>query len=310
MNFRTPTAHQLFFSDSSPEERQRLETPFFMALRLPANGTYKTTYHRRFDDLNGLVLSHLPPKRPLQIMDVAVSSGISTAEWTTQLREAGVAHHMVAGDLVVRAFLIEVSRFFRVLVDRDARLLQVDVNGSGIFVPALVHVRTHPGRLWALFRDLPMLVAGFAIAAAAGSAIRSSSSRPGKTLGMQYRPLDLVSSALSSLPDVQIVEDDILAGTPTETVDVLRAANILNQTYFDQRTLEKMVKNLRRRLRPGGLMIVCRTDYYGRFDDSRTDYGGTNNASLFRLNTDGKFEVQARLNAGSEIENLVLRTPA
>jgi hypothetical protein len=52
VNLRTPTAHQLFFSDSSPEERERLETRFFVELRLPVNGTYKTTYHRRLDNLN------------------------------------------------------------------------------------------------------------------------------------------------------------------------------------------------------------------------------------------------------------------
>jgi chemotaxis methyl-accepting protein methylase len=116
---------------------------------------------------------------------------------------------------------------------------------------------------------------------------------------MQYRPLDLVSSALSSLPDVKIIEDDILADTSTDIVDVLRAANILHKAYFDEDTLSRMVRNLRRRLRSGGIMIVC-----------RTDYGGRNNASLFRLNANGKFEVLARLNAGSDIEDLVLHTPA
>jgi hypothetical protein len=298
--FRTPTAHQLFFSDnSSPEERERLEDGFFGALRLPVNGTYKTTSHRRLDDLNELVLRHLPPQRPLQIMDVAVSSGVSTAEWAIQLRAAGVAHRMVAGDLVVRAFLIEVAKSFRVLVDRNGRLLQVDVRGSGICLPPALRVHNNPRRIWALVRDLPMLLAGFAVAACAAPAIRASSDRSGKTFGMQYRPLELVSSALSSLPDVQIIEDDILADTPTDVVDVLRAANILHKAYFDEDTLNRMVRNLRHRLRSGGIMIVC-----------RTDYGGRNNASLFRLNANGKFEVLARLNAGSDIEELVLNTPA
>jgi hypothetical protein len=302
--FRTPTAHQLFFSESaSPEERERLEDGFFTSLRLPGNGTYKTTYHRRLNDLNDLALQHLPANRPLNVMDVAVSSGVSTAEWIMQLRAAGVEHRMVAGDLVVRAFLIEVSKFFRVLVDRHGRLLQVDVNGSGICLPPALHVHTNPRRLLALLTNLPMLLAGYAIAAAAAAAVRSSSNRSGKTFGMKYRPLELVSSALSSLPDVQIIEDNILADTSTDTVDVLRAANILNKVYFDRETLGRMVANLQRRLRPGGLMIVCRTDYGGTNN-------GTNNASLFRLNTDGKFEVVARLNAGSEIEDIVLHAPA
>jgi hypothetical protein len=109
MLFRASTAHQLFFAEiPSPEARKRLEDGFFTSLRLP-NGTFKTTYHRRLDDLNELVLRYLPPKRPLDVMDLAVSSGISTAEWVTQLRQAGVAHRMVAGDVLVNAFLIEVS---------------------------------------------------------------------------------------------------------------------------------------------------------------------------------------------------------
>jgi chemotaxis methyl-accepting protein methylase len=59
---------------------------------------------------------------------------------------------------------------------------------------------------------------------------------------------------------------------------VLRAANILNLAYFDKATLQRMLRNLRARLLPGGLLIVCRTN------DAEV-----NNASVFTLQGDGRF---------------------
>jgi chemotaxis methyl-accepting protein methylase len=101
------------------------------------------------------------------------------------------------------------------------------------------------------------------------------------------------------MPQLHAVEDDILLnGSYRKRFHVLRAANILNIAYFDVPTLERMVSNLRARLLPGGLFIVC-----------RTDEAGVNNASVFTLGDDGRFVATARLNEGSEIAELVLRLP-
>jgi hypothetical protein len=180
------------------------------------------------------------------------------------------------------------------LVDGAGHLLQVDSNGSGVC--RLLRLRDYlwSTRLFALLRDLPLLAAGVVVAAVARPSIRSSRNAAGTAFGLRYRPLQLVSATLSSLPDVEIIEDDILIDSPYRgAFDVLRAANILNRSYFDEATLNSMVKKLRRRLRPGGLMIVC-----------RSNHDHVNNASIFRLAPDGSFEVLARLNAGSEVEAL------
>jgi hypothetical protein len=87
MNPTVPTAFELFFAGGTdqPDERQleEREDLFFHSIEL-RNGTRKTTRHRRLDDLNALVRKLLPTQRPLEIMDVAVSSGVSTAEWLVE----------------------------------------------------------------------------------------------------------------------------------------------------------------------------------------------------------------------------------
>jgi polysaccharide pyruvyl transferase WcaK-like protein len=81
---------------------------------------------------------------------------------------------------------------------------------------------------------------------------------------------------------------------------VLRAANILNRGYFDERVLRAMLANLRERLRDGGLLVICRT----------STHGDVNNGTLFRLDPERRLCPLARLNAGSEIETLALDLPA
>lgn len=68
------------------------------------NGTYKITLAHRLEDLNALVNSLLP-RRPLKIVDVAVSMGISTLEWVEALDNAGIEHSMTAGDVFVNGYL-------------------------------------------------------------------------------------------------------------------------------------------------------------------------------------------------------------
>src|ERR1035438_4568778 len=80
---KRPTTEEVFFNDL-PEcpEQDALEAQFFQRVLLP-NGTFKTTASRRLDDLNDFLLPYLRQlaDRPLRIMDVGASSGVSTVEW-------------------------------------------------------------------------------------------------------------------------------------------------------------------------------------------------------------------------------------
>jgi hypothetical protein len=296
MSIPVPTAFELYFAGRTPAPGghglEELERLFFDSIAL-RNGTFKTTWHRRLEDLNALVQRLLPPQRPLEIMDVAVSSGVSTAEWLLSLERAGIDCHMLAGDAVVDAFLISVGRL-RALTDRTGHLMQLDIAGRAVRMP--------PPRRRDLIRYLPLTVLMKTAARLfdLGASAHGPASNAGQCrLGVTCQPLTLTSPSLSHMAKLRAVEDDILLNTSyTRRFHVLRAANILNLAYFDSGTLERMLMNLRSRLVPGGLLIVCRTNEVG-----------VNNASVFTLGDAGRFGLTARLNQGSEIADLVLRLP-
>lgn len=271
-----PTAHRLYFTadlHGNPRAPQ-LEDSFFHSLVL-RNGTFKTTWHHRLDDLNVMVEPFLPSGKPLEILDVAVSSGISTVEWLEFLDRIGIECHMTAGDAVIDAFLVTAGPL-RGLFDRTWHLMQLEVRGQAVRMP-------QPRRRDRLrFSPLVLLVKAAA------------------RLGMPHRALKLVSPSLTAHPRIDVVEDDILNDRRwPRRFDVLRAANVLNRCYFNDGMLEKMLRNLRSRLAPRGLLIVCRTTEEGR-----------NDATLFRLAEDRSFRKLATLNEGSEVAELVLSLPA
>jgi hypothetical protein len=290
MTERIPTANEMYFSDM-PADAARLEAleqRFFQSVLLP-NGTRKTTNHRRLDDLNELVQRFLPASRPLDVMDVAVSSGVSTVEWLESMERAGIECRMTAGDATADAFLVSMGPGLRALVDRHGHPLQYEVAARALASPLRKrHMPKYLVPVWYMRVALRVLVAP-ALQAAARL-------EEGGRLGIRWRPLKLVSPTLRRhRPNrIDVVEDDILVNRDyRECFHVVRAANILNRGYFDDGTLTAMLMNLRNRLRKGGLLIVCRTN-----DQN------VNNGTVFELDANGRLHALARLNAGSEVEEL------
>ena len=90
-----PTTREVFGPLQTPVAQQdQLETEFFERVVLP-NGTFKTTKPHRLDDLNQAALPFLTglaaDSQPLRIMDVGISSGVSTIEWHEQLAAASAS---------------------------------------------------------------------------------------------------------------------------------------------------------------------------------------------------------------------------
>jgi hypothetical protein len=246
------------------------EFELFTRIRLPS-GVHKTTELRRLDDVNERVLRFLPSDRPLELMDVAVSTAITTVEWSEQLTAAGIDHHLLAGDSHIDAAWLSLP-FCDLLLDRDRnRLLLAVVLGRSIDVL---------GSSWRSALALPVLK----------TAVRVS-----KVMRVPMRHIELVSPRVRGCPAIDIVEDDIFVARPElrGRFHVVRAANILNRGYFDDARLRAAVAGLRERLRPGGLLIVCRT-----LED------GSNHGSFFKADGDG-WTVIDRIGDGSEIERLI-----
>src|SRR5437588_4975097 len=119
MSTQRPTVREIFFSPNilrSEHEREEFEREFFAKVSLK-NGVFKITCVRRLDDLNELVLNLLPQTRPVQLMDVAISSGITTMEWARSLDEQGIEYRMYASDAVIQGYLVSLTKSFEMLVD-------------------------------------------------------------------------------------------------------------------------------------------------------------------------------------------------
>ena len=277
---RVPTARQLFLSGNAIDAagRDERERAFFHAIRT-RNGTNKTTHDRRLDAVNAVVETVLPDDRPLAIMDVAVSSGIATMEWMESLDRAGVHYRMTAGDFCVHASLVSFARWLHVLIDGTGYPLQFDIAGRAVPYPI--------GRRRALLMPPLLLFAHLVRRMGPRILPASGAARTG-------RDVLLVSPRLAARADLTIVEDDILVpGRFERAFHVVRAANILSRIYFAEPTLLAMGRNLVARLKPGGILVVCRTDEHG-----------FNHGTIFRLGED-RVEVLRRIGGGSECEGML-----
>jgi hypothetical protein len=258
------------YTDVGPGDRDATNR-FFARVRLPS-GVFKATEPHRLDDLNRLAQPLLPGDRPLELMDVAVSTGITSLEWSEQLAEAGIEHRLLCGDSHVEGAWLQLAPLGDALLDHDRREI--------LFLELLGRAVDPSG--------------GTRKSALALPAIRTII-RLGLHLGFPVRSVDLVDPAVRSSPAVNVIRDDIFVRRPDldGRFHALRAANILNRAYFDDEQLRAGVAALRERLRPGGLLIVCRTH-----DD------GANHGSIVQA-TDEGWIVAARIGDGSEIEDLI-----
>jgi hypothetical protein len=267
-------------AEPSPETERR----FFGKVLLP-NGTWKTTYPNRLDDLNERLLELLPRGQKLELMDAAVSSGVSTVEWSDQLRLNGVPHSLVAGDLYPEGRLTSWGNWGAILFDCDNRepllfeigALSLPIHSGGRFVgrvsPALMPF------LRAVARRARQVEAGVAV----------------PRRGLVGRPVSLVSPELLRRPEIELVRDDVtVPGSFAERFDVIRVANLVQPAYFSRQALAEIVVNLRDRLRDGGFLAIC-----------RTTEEGVNRATIFRRRGN-QLSAETSLNGGSEVAELVL----
>lgn len=263
---------------------QEQEAAFFASIRL-RNGTFKTTDHHRLDDLNMLVIGEWQKldRKPRQIMDVGVSSGISSLEWADALTRAGIDAEILATDLCMRGSLVRLSPGYEVLLDGDGKVLQ--------------HILGNRPVRWYLdgprdfFRGTGFVVA--ALNAFTSALLLLTNGRQSGKDVLLVNPHARHDTRLS------FAEDDILAPSPENLrgrFNAIRVANLLNHGYFDGAQLRRAVDNLKDRLMGAGSFLIV----------NRTHADGTNHGTIFRLSEANKFEIVAKMRDGSEIEDIVL----
>lgn len=273
-----------FFSTESVRSNLSIECAFFSSLKM-RNGTFKLTRPSRFAALETM-LGPIVRARPgdfHEVLDIGVSTGLTTAELTDFLESQGASAHVVGTDLFIEAHLVDVMPGFRVLADRGGWPLQYDLGGFGL-------------RAWVRRLDYVTLAAWprlFARTLLQPQLRRRIAEGEGEPVRMESRAL--------AGRDIELVENDIFVREPRfeRQFDLVRAANILNRGYFNEDRLQTAIANIRAYCRgPGALLLVVKS--------GAERHDGT----LFELRDDGTFEIRARIGGGSEIESLVTGRPA
>jgi SAM-dependent methyltransferase len=270
MSTKHPTAREFRKSNDPALERE-----FLSRVMLPC-GAFMTTDRNRLADVDTLLMLHLPSRGPLDIMDVAVSSGITTVELARRFPN----HRIIATDRMPTARLVHVFKGFDVLVDDSRNVLHFDIAGFGFSPSRSTVLRPFKAAALQLF----------------------------KALDRPSLPADEVTLKSQLANGLSVVTDDVFEQNPPEWIgrfDVIRAANILNLAYFHPDRIRAGVATLKQRLKNGGLLLVARTVARSLMYVPTNDWVSANDATIFRLDC-GKLSVIGRLGNGSEIEDIVL----
>ena len=266
------------------EDRLRCEEQFFGRLRLP-NGLFKTTATRRFDDINPSLLAWIRglwPDDQLEVLDVAVASGITTIELADAMRKDGRSFRILATDACIDSSLISYGRQFEVLLDTRGAVLHVDILGY----PMDNYLGTG---VQCCRRLLPVLLGRILFCFLQFNGIHRFV-RPTTT------PIRLLTKGWHHECDATFIEEDLFAATKgRQQFHIIRAANVLNPSVFSRAELERALDALRARLRPGGILCLI-----------RSHLDGSNHGAAYRLEEDNSFCRLVAFGEGCDLERLLI----
>lgn len=285
---RNATAREVLLSGASlnPEDRAVKEENFFSRIPLQ-NGHFKMTSANRLDDVIEIIVRHIRGRwsdEILRVLDVGVSSGITTIELAEALRRSGRLFKIVGTDLCIEASLLSYGRHLHVLCDRQGQALQFELLGF----PVSNYLGTG---FWSwLRRIVPVLFARVLFGLLAFPPIRRLIGPP------LVRPVRLLTGRWQDDPDVEFVQEDLFGEiTNGSQYHFIRAANILNRRIFSTAQLRRAIGLLRARLRTGGSLLILRTH------EDRSNHG-----ALYDLQNDGSFRRVVSFGEGCEVEPVLL----
>jgi SAM-dependent methyltransferase len=267
------------------EKRMDIQRAFYAGLLL-RNGVWKTTDAHRMDDLFPLLVRRaaLIDQRPLRILDVGCSAGVTTVEMHRALAASRIPCETFGTDLLLYADHVASNENAAILFDRDRNVLQIELGSwASPWKFQKRDLLLKPHLCFLASQLVKNQVARF----------RTALDKPSQ--GFHLTRVPLLASVVDSHPDVRFEEEDIREPKIQGTFGVIWAVNVLNLGYFAPDDIRSMVRVLTRRLLPGGLLIVSRT----------VPPGNTNQATLFRY-CHGKLVAEEHLNRGSEVEDIVL----
>ncbi|AMW04159.1 hypothetical protein GEMMAAP_03545 [Gemmatimonas phototrophica] len=270
-----PPAKDVLLGSTKVDERQLArEEEFFRRLKLQ-NGTYKTTARNRMPELDLACAELLRGTVGVRILDMGVSSGVTTADLLQVMAQYTDIGEMVAADLTAHASLRQLGAL-GVLYDESGYVLQVAVGGNA-------RGRPHDAGKSVQSQSVDLCMRG------AGRLLQ--------WLGVPPVPLPLMSARLRGAHAVRFVSQDVFvrnAGWEGH-FDLVRVANLLNRAYFSEAQLQQALAHAIEYVKPMGYLLVNRST-----DD------GFNHGTILQRQPQGHLSVVQRFGSGSEVEALMV----
>jgi hypothetical protein len=231
------------------------------------------------------------------LLDVGISSGITTLEWMRSVEDRQIEYQLDAIDSCLDAKLVSVGSFFHVLIDSQARPLQFEVLG---WVTSADYGHNIISRLKRAVIIFFLRVMYRTLTAPIATHFKTHHRRDAREIGpYRIRSLQLVTLALTERKGVRLFEMDARDVDKLQVkYDLIRAANVLNKVYFPAPVLRAIVCKLMGQLNRDGRLAVVRTNSRGR-----------NNGSIYASDDSGRIVKTGQLGDGSEIDDLVLGLP-
>jgi len=219
-----------------------------------AGGAWKRTHSKRFEEFDALVLQQVSEvfegRSGLCVHDAAVSDGRTALDFFGKLARVFPNIVYYASDIENTLFVVE-KNGIRVTLNRSGSVLEVV---SPPFVFNLV--RPENFFLYPINLICRMWVKRFQL--------RDVLDRY-RSGNLKAMPLRLVCPHARRLADTdnrfRLIEQDLLKKTTFDrAVDIVRAMNVLNATYFNAQDLTLVIRNVFSSLIDGGLFIVGSND--------------------------------------------------
>jgi hypothetical protein len=289
-------AYNLLDVGDQPTEEQIRSFEDISLLLRTSNGTFRTTFPRRFQDVDEAALRWMermyPAGAEIHIQDRAVSHGLTSLEWAGHVFKSFPSAHFEASDILLDLF--EISR--------DGAAYIVEPNGRAIqfikppFVVSLEHAepRRYPiNRMVARWAKRRFERLNFEPQERGEAWTKTAEMQGWRVRRFPYIHPQARALARSN-PRFEFRRRSVFDVTP-ETCDVIRTMNIFNRSYFSDDQLTGGAEAIFRSLRPGGMWIVGRT----------LEEDLSNHVSLLRRG-EKAWEPLERIGNGSEMEKLAL----
>ncbi len=270
-----------------------------------SNGVYRTTFRRRFRNLdpvvNGVLAKRFSSSDTVVIQDWAASACLTSAEWAESLFPLFPRMQFEASDLILFLIAARDKQSGEVFVaEQDGRPVQ--------YVRPPFVIRMDPAEPWLLFVNR----IGYLWARSRWRKARRLWPLPNAWLehphcedslereGYQVRKLSLIHPSALALARTDArfsISRHSIFERATAPCHVIRSMNILNRAYFSEQQLAQAARSVIQSLHSGGIWIVGRTT---------SEDPPVHDVTIFGKKTSGGLEAIEHIGSGSEIDSIAL----